>query len=419
MEKKTIGKFIAVLRKANGMTQKELADKLLVSDKTVSRWERDENTPDLYLIPVIADIFGITSDELLRGEKDTSKSMESVESKSTVKSDKQFKFLLHKQYKEYKTKSMVSLLLLALGLIFATISNEVFTSGLLGFLLGLLCIVVVIFFQHLIKEDQLILIDEEEVDYRIEEIRKVNTKITLIELYVIFITLAVFAFLLPLGIYSVAYTGLETGVWFLFGTMYALNALFVSYIVYSFYIKKKLYTREDLYFTQEEIHKDQYSNSIFIKTCKIFGSILMITFAINMGIYNFSLPLFKEYQEFDTYHEFKSYMESLVIEEYFGTKQEVTDEWLRILYEDMSVTIVEDGKGNAVTSYLDDPSVYEEIIFSFDTSEDGLPIRVLSTNALMQAYTMRNTFTLFGWILCGVEVVGAIIYYILNMRKYK
>ncbi|MBQ9988013.1 MAG: hypothetical protein IJP28_06525, partial [Erysipelotrichales bacterium] len=129
--------------------------------------------------------------------------------------------------------------------------------------------------------------------------------------------------------------------------------------------------------------------------------------------------LFKEYQEFDTYHEFKSYMESLVIEEYFGTKQEVTDEWLRILYEDMSVTIVEDGKGNAVTSYLDDPSVYEEIIFSFDTSEDGLPIRVLSTNALMQAYTMRNTFTLFGWILCGVEVVGAIIYYILNMRKYK
>ena len=66
MEKKTIGSFIAALRRAKGMTQKELAEKLYVSDKTVSRWECDESTPDLYLIPVIADIFGITADELLR-----------------------------------------------------------------------------------------------------------------------------------------------------------------------------------------------------------------------------------------------------------------------------------------------------------------------------------------------------------------
>ena len=41
MEKKTIGGFIAALRKANGMTQKELAERLHVSDKTVSRWGRD------------------------------------------------------------------------------------------------------------------------------------------------------------------------------------------------------------------------------------------------------------------------------------------------------------------------------------------------------------------------------------------
>ena len=71
MEKKTIGKFIAVMRKANGMTQKELGDKLFVSDKTVSRWERDECTPELSLIPAIAEIFGITTDELLRGEKNS------------------------------------------------------------------------------------------------------------------------------------------------------------------------------------------------------------------------------------------------------------------------------------------------------------------------------------------------------------
>ena len=60
MEKKTIGSLIAALRKANGMTQKELAEKLNVSDKTISRWERDDGAPDLSAIPVIAEIFGIT-----------------------------------------------------------------------------------------------------------------------------------------------------------------------------------------------------------------------------------------------------------------------------------------------------------------------------------------------------------------------
>lgn len=69
METRTIGKFIATLRKASGMTQKELAEKLNVSDKSVSRWERDEGAPDLSLIPVIAEVFGVTCDELLRGER--------------------------------------------------------------------------------------------------------------------------------------------------------------------------------------------------------------------------------------------------------------------------------------------------------------------------------------------------------------
>lgn len=72
MEKNTLGKFLAVLRKANGMTQAELAEKLFVSDKSVSRWERDESTPDITLLPVIADLFGVTVDELLRGERRTS-----------------------------------------------------------------------------------------------------------------------------------------------------------------------------------------------------------------------------------------------------------------------------------------------------------------------------------------------------------
>ena len=93
MEKKTIGQFIATLRKANGMTQKQLAEKLSVTDKAVSRWERDESYPDLTLIPVIAEIFNVTSDEILRGEK---KNVESIETtpRQAEKTERQIENIL-------------------------------------------------------------------------------------------------------------------------------------------------------------------------------------------------------------------------------------------------------------------------------------------------------------------------------------
>lgn len=69
METKSIGKFIATLRKEKAYTQSELAEKLGVSNKTISNWENEVSYPDLTLIPVIADLFNITADELLRGSR--------------------------------------------------------------------------------------------------------------------------------------------------------------------------------------------------------------------------------------------------------------------------------------------------------------------------------------------------------------
>ena len=60
-----MGELIAILRKTKGLTQRELADMLNVSDKAVSRWERSESYPDIELIPNIAKIFSISTDELI------------------------------------------------------------------------------------------------------------------------------------------------------------------------------------------------------------------------------------------------------------------------------------------------------------------------------------------------------------------
>lgn len=69
MDTKKIGKFIAENRKANDMTQKALAEKLGVSDKTVSRWENGNYMPDLSMLQPLSEILDISLNELLSGER--------------------------------------------------------------------------------------------------------------------------------------------------------------------------------------------------------------------------------------------------------------------------------------------------------------------------------------------------------------
>lgn len=60
-----LGKKIAKLRRANRMTQKELADKLSVSAKSISKWETGRSFPNIIWLPKIAAVFAITVDELI------------------------------------------------------------------------------------------------------------------------------------------------------------------------------------------------------------------------------------------------------------------------------------------------------------------------------------------------------------------
>lgn len=64
--KKTMGTMIAELRKRQGMTQLELAGKMGVTDKAVSKWERDLSCPDINSLPDLAEILGVSVDELMQ-----------------------------------------------------------------------------------------------------------------------------------------------------------------------------------------------------------------------------------------------------------------------------------------------------------------------------------------------------------------
>ncbi len=69
MDTVKIGKFLKNLRKEKDLTQSEVADYLYVSSKTISRWENGDGMPDINVLTNIADFYGITVDELLRGER--------------------------------------------------------------------------------------------------------------------------------------------------------------------------------------------------------------------------------------------------------------------------------------------------------------------------------------------------------------
>lgn len=69
MNQEKIGKFIAKLRKEKKITQSELAEKLGVTDRSVSNWENGKNMPDLSLFKPLCEILGISINELMSGEK--------------------------------------------------------------------------------------------------------------------------------------------------------------------------------------------------------------------------------------------------------------------------------------------------------------------------------------------------------------
>ena len=71
MKKQTLGMMISSLRKEKGMTQLQLAEIMGVTDKAVSKWERDLSAPDVNSIPKLAETFGVTVDELMQVKTET------------------------------------------------------------------------------------------------------------------------------------------------------------------------------------------------------------------------------------------------------------------------------------------------------------------------------------------------------------
>lgn len=432
MEKKTIGKFIAVLRKANGMTQQDLGDKLFVSDKTVSRWERDECNPDLSLIPAIAEIFGITTDELLRGERNAPISeewqSEDTAIKQKKKSEKQFKAILLARKRKFDNLSLISIGISLLGLIVGMIINLGFSKGLIAFfvtsaflLAGTIC---QICFTSSIK----VAVNDDD-DYR-ELIEAGNTSYLQKAITVCFINLSIFAFCLPLvTLINGANFGLEFGSWILYGIAFAVAGIILAYLIYRIIIKPALISRNILIFNEAGLAREKYTRKLLIRLSSVS---LVITILIGIAISvidSIGTAGFADKIVLETPEEFKEYMESSYDEAkdesgdwYYDADGNLVGSAL-IIDEDnpepfKNYVVLRDKQGNEILEYYYHFDLYSHIEYNTE-SDDRCPITVYTRKAMREAEVLVSEIKSMLGIAIIAEIALFAGIYIIKAAKKK
>lgn len=113
MNAQKCGEFIAELRKEQNLTQKDLANKLNVSDKAISRWETGKGYPDVDSLQSLSKFFSVTINELLAGEKAKTKTIEEIAEENIISA-------IVETEKSKKTKKSTVILSITTSLILIT-----------------------------------------------------------------------------------------------------------------------------------------------------------------------------------------------------------------------------------------------------------------------------------------------------------
>lgn len=108
MDQEKIGKFIAKCRKENKLTQAQLAEKLNVSDKSISRWENGKTMPDISLFEPLCEILNISIIELLKAKKITNDNEDNKISVEVIKD--------YSKYIKKKNKKIILTILFIMSL---------------------------------------------------------------------------------------------------------------------------------------------------------------------------------------------------------------------------------------------------------------------------------------------------------------
>lgn len=139
MDQEKIGEFIRELRRENNMTQEQLAEKMGVTDKSISRWENGRTMPDISMLGILASELNCTIPELLNGKKMTKDEL--IELKETI--DNLIEYESNQQIKndrktnKYNIVGCIALTLAVFNNAFGYL-NYIFTSNVVEMVQGAL-----------------------------------------------------------------------------------------------------------------------------------------------------------------------------------------------------------------------------------------------------------------------------------------
>lgn len=117
MDNNKIGNFIASVRKEKNLTQKELGDKLFVTDKAVSKWERGLSLPDITLLSKLSEILDVEIIDILDGKKETTRKMNVEDEIAKIKEE------MNKRNKQKSKRIIVSIILLLFIIVYLIFRN--------------------------------------------------------------------------------------------------------------------------------------------------------------------------------------------------------------------------------------------------------------------------------------------------------
>ncbi len=427
MEKKTMGGLIAALRKANGMTQKDLGDRLNVSDKTISRWERDEGCPDLSAIPAIAEIFDISCDELLRGQRRPPEQRTDLhtQAEASAKAEKQRQRMLALSLNQYKNKTDIVMGLGVLGLIGAAICNLAFLRAFLGFWVGCVFFAAALVCQAIFWNNAAFGISEENpADPAVNHWKRTAIGLTKRAMGV---CAGMWGFTLPL-LLGGTYSGLVES-WPLFGLMGTALCLMVYGVVCWFVNAAQL--KKGLYTLPEQESTRFWHNHNLKKRCVLaLAGVLVVTFVAHQLATNIWGPFtIMEGITFEDYESFADFMaQDIPLDRSPGNlalERPQPDEMDGIYYDQYGNEITEeeahtvtltDKNGEEVFRYV---NRNESVISTRYIAKEGtvLPITVYTQQALetaRQKAALRHV--VFAGLYCA-EAAATLLYYFKKRMK--
>ncbi len=424
MEKKTIGAFLTVLRKAKGMTQKELAERLNVSDKTVSRWEREESYPELALIPVLAEIFEVSCDELLRGERKIQETVGTVPEADalTARGEKQRQRLLKLTLSRYQDRSYIAMGISAAGVAVALISNLAFLRGSLGFLLGAVFCIVSIVMQHVWKNQAALSVEDSGISEG--ELSLFRRQVIRLTQRAMGLNAACLGFTCPL-LLAGAYEGLPLALHLFLGIGGVLLALTVYGVICWFLTAREI--RQKVYLLKEKEETVYWHNHDLKKKCFCRAAAVL---AVTLALHAFGSEMiwnqgslvkghrFEDYDSFVAFVEQDIQESRVTVNGLFSSATEhvAPARPIQGQEEDALTRTLEDANGEVVCTYAWRNAAVSTIQ---PTPGDGTALPIIVTTHAQQAFARNMLAMITGGycILYPLEILAVFLVYFKKRMK--